>query len=65
MKRKFSANISWNAENRVEPYRTMLLFSFRESSVNNVKALATFHKNLISDIFKTKMVFLNPDEHDY
>ena len=44
IKRRFCAYISWNAENRIEPYRTMLLFSFQESSVNNIKVLATFHK---------------------
>ena len=44
IKRRFCTYISWNAENRIEPYRTMLLMSFQESSVNNIKVLATFQK---------------------
>ena len=42
--RKSSAYISWKAENRIEPYRTMLLCSSQESSVTNIKAFETFHK---------------------
>ena len=43
----------------------MLLCSFQESSVNNIKVLATFHKSLALDILKTKTIFVNPDKHDH
>ena len=33
-----------NAENQIEPYGTMLLCFFEESSVNIINDLATFHK---------------------
>ena len=32
----FFARISWNTENQLEPYQTMLLFSFQESLVYNI-----------------------------
>ena len=37
---------------RTQPDRTWLLFSFEESSVNNIKVLATFYENLVSYILK-------------
>ena len=42
IRRKFCVYISWSAENRIEPYRTMLLFPFQERSVNIIQALTTF-----------------------
>ena len=29
----------------IEPYRRMLLFSFQDSSVDNIKVLGIFHEN--------------------
>ena len=43
----------------------MLLFSFQEISVDNIKVLANFNKIFSLDILKTKTIFVNPDEHDY
>ena len=65
IKRKFCAYISWNSENQIELYRTMLLFSFQKSSVNCIKVLGTFYKNYNSGYLKTKTIFVNPDEHEY
>ena len=44
IKRNFYAYISWNAGNRTETSRTIMLFSLQETSVDSIKVLATFHK---------------------
>ena len=43
----------------------MVSYSFQESSVINIKVLATFYKNLSFDIMKTKTIFVNPDEYQH
>lgn len=52
-----------NAENWIQPYRTLLLFSFQKGSINNNKVLALFTQTLALDLLKTKTSFVNPDEH--
>ena len=43
----------------------MLLFSFQEASVDNIKVLATFHKRFGFGYLENKTIFVNRDEHDY
>ena len=38
VKRTFCVCISWNTEKRIEPYRAMYLFSFQESTVDNISS---------------------------
>ena len=58
-KEKFSAYISWNVENWIEPYRKMLLFSFQKGSINNNKVLASFRKTLAWKLKRVLQILRN------